>query len=140
MEFKRKNKNTSIDEFTLGYIFASTLNVSEQQIDHSEEYNIDNIEPEKLKLIVKCCTNFQQKNEHLLKELYSQSKIDGYGKFLPEHAGYDYWMTSNGKDPEFWNRSNSELSEKLTIASKEEGIPKFLINETTIGLKKIKLR
>ncbi len=129
MEFKIKTHDISIDEFTLGYIFASTLNMSEQQIDNSEEYNIDNIEPEKLKAIVKCCTNFQQKNELILKELYSQSKKDGYGKFLPEHAGYDYWMTSNGKEPDFWNRSNSELSENLNLASKQEAIQPLLTKD-----------
>ncbi len=111
-----------IDEFTLGYIYSALWELNETlDLNSEKNYDINNVAQASLDMIAKECKIFQENNKELLEKFYSTQRESGTGNFLPEHAGYDFWITRNKKQPIFWNQLEIQLARSLIKEAKKSG-------------------
>lgn len=108
-----------LDEFTLGYIY-SALWEKNDLLKKDKNYEISDIGIESLDNILSDCHKFQKNNKLLLDAFYAFPRGEDKGKFIPEHAGYDFWLARNRKPTEFWTQLDISLAHKLIKAAQNE--------------------
>lgn len=128
-----KQKSRTLDEFTLGFIYAALWSSTDQKgrpID--DHYNISDFSKNAIDIIIDDCSKFQTQYADLLNKFYTSARTDGFNKFTAEHAGHDYWMSRNGHTPLFWNKSSKTISEELNKASLAQGNAELFVDSSEL--------
>ena len=130
IELEQEEKVGTLDEFTLGFIWAALWSSTDKQgrpID--DNYSIADFSKTAIQAIIKDCENFQNQHHETLKKLYDSARVEGSRKFETEHAGHDYWLVRNGHAPSFWNQAPSELTEELNKISIASGPSELIVQD-----------
>lgn len=99
------------DDFTRAYLVCAlwaSLDDNDNPLD--TDYDIDDIEQESLRLMIKDCRLFQQENKELLKLAYEYNNQQYDGSM----AGHDFWLTRNGHGAGFWDRGLGDIGKVLS--------------------------
>lgn len=132
---ERRAEFRALDAFTQAYIEAMfwtsnapSISTEEWQAAEFEPFEgsipgdvgFSDLAPEALTEIIADCTAFQSANEELLESAYAN------GRYGPDQAGVDYWLTRNGHGAGFWDRGLGKIGDDLSAMCRQQGVNVYL--------------
>jgi len=123
-----------IDNFTRWYMetLLWSCGDSGKDLESLEGYNITQIEPHALMVMVRNCTMFCMRHNVLLR-LAGQKLHGGHDS---DHCGHDFALEINGHGIGFLDRNMGDVGDKLSKACKEfDGISLFVTDSDTVDIR-----
>jgi hypothetical protein len=95
---------TKLDRFTQAYIGCALWSSTDDEGEPLDAaYDVSDIHPDALAVMVADCADFQSSFAELLDQAGS-----------PEQNGHDFWLTRNRHGAGFWDRNYGAIGTKLT--------------------------
>lgn len=116
----------ALDPFTRAYIHAALWSSTDDNgTPLDSKYEVEDIAPDTLKVIIEDCKQFQQQNSSLFTDCLRSG-----GEYTDdERAGHDFWLTRNGHGAGFWDGDWPTTGERLDKAAKKFGEAELYVGD-----------